>query len=283
MDAESDVIESIGDAEFRQIASRMQALAASDPIPPYKKVNVLRHIRPLRALLPEAQAFRTDRMFVDATIPGAIPDRLIFENRKGEILLAFTPDDRGDAHGRLVGHIGKCTRLANPQIDELLDISFALLRTNHMGAWCLRPAESEGRAVSLTHIADRPIEANSFLARMVENLSALLPSIKTINVFHVVRGRQRRQWCQFFDHDGLEVASIDSKAFGVHMRAIVVRPNINLLELNILRCCIWGNQLGCTLEELAEVFHELMALTASVQASSIELSTDGSNKAIPPK
>lgn len=282
MDFESDEIESVDDEQFSQIVSQMQALAAADPIPPYQKVNVLRHIRPLRKLLPDAQALRTDRISVEATSPDVVPERLIFENREGQILLAFTPNRDQTAYGPLMGHIGKCTRLADPEIEELLEICHDLLQVNAMGAWCLRPAESEGRLVSATHIGERALQRDSFLARMIDNLSELLPSIKTINVKHQVRGRQRRQWCQFLNHQGLEVAAIDSKAFGVHLRSIVVRPNINLLELNILRCCIWSQQLECSLEELAEVIHELMALIASVQASTIVLSSGGSNKVFPP-
>ncbi len=258
------------DAEFSSAFQTAKAVADQIQLNPYNPSQVAEHLATLRDLLPAALSVRTDRMFVKSRREGATPERIIFEDGGREPLLSYSLAAGEEGRRKMIYYIRGTAGLSDYQASELVRATDGLLALNPLGAWSLQSDPMLPLVMSETMFADRTLDADEFTGALVRNLADILPEVDHIEITNQHRGKRRKQWCQFINRDGMEVTTIDTGAFTMHTRAMIVRPKINLIDVNLFRCIIWARQLGCRLRELPEVFHEISFATANASATRIQ-------------
>lgn len=258
------------DAEFSSAFQTAKSAADQIHLNPYDPAHVEEHLDVLRTLLPSALSVRTDRMFVKSRREGAAPERIIFEDGSREPLLTYSLASGEDGLRKMIWYIRGTTGLSDYQSSQLVQATDGLLALNPLGAWSMQTDPMLPLVMSETMFADRTLEPDEFTGALVRNLADILPDIDHIEITNQYRGKRRKQWCQFINRAGKEVTTIDTGAFTMHAKALVVRPKINLIDVNLFRCMIWSRQLGCELRELPEVFHEISFATATAAATRIQ-------------
>jgi hypothetical protein len=266
----SEIEHRLTDAEFSSAFQTAKAVADQTLLNPYDPAQVEELLDVLRKLLPSALSVRTDRMFVKSRREGAAPERIIFEDGGREPLLSYSLASGEDGQRKMIYYIRGTAGLSEYQASELVRATDGLIALNPMGAWSLQSDPMLPLVMSETMFADRTLEADEFTGALVRNLADILPDIDHIEITNQHRGKRRKQWCQFINRAGMEVTTIDTGAFTMHSKALVVRPKINLIDVNLFRCMIWSRQLGCRLRELPEVFHEISFATATGSATRIQ-------------
>ena len=261
----------LSEEAFAEHLSASHTLADGLNLAPYKAVPVIETLKEIRALVPDAQCLRTDRLMITPTRKCPKPARVIFESRESKPFITFTPQESGPGLDRVLKHVSIVSGLDAAGAQSLQEMCRKLIEINPLGAWTLYPAKMEDLVVTEEALGARPLGQDELLRQIVRNLADLLPEVHQINIRHQNRGKRRKQWCQFEDANRREMTSIDSSAFAIHAKSFVARPDVNLVELNLMRLVIWSRQLKCSVGDLVEVFHELIFLTAVVGATRIVL------------